>query len=53
MGFLLTEAEIDVRMREEFSKVCFETCIMWPTMYCITHHISVEMYQDGTDRCLM
>lgn len=27
--FSLTEAEIDVRMREEFSKVCFETLLQF------------------------
>lgn len=27
--FLLTEAEIDIRMREEFSKMCFETLLQF------------------------
>lgn len=27
--FTLTEAEIDIRMREEFSKVCFETLLQF------------------------
>lgn len=29
MLFISTEAEIDVRMREEFSKVCFETLLQF------------------------
>lgn len=28
-NFTLTEAEIDIRMREEFSKVCFETLLQF------------------------